>query len=121
MNKARAVVPSEKAPDEPKGPTQEEVLIEIRDLLKGRAEPVAPPPWHPRDLIRRALSAQRSARPFRRAQPTGSDAPLGVGDEGEVEEALDLGRVPEVGLAVDSPESSAITKRSSLRGVGGQS
>ncbi len=38
MNKARAVVDTtEKAPDTPPGPTQEEVLIEIRDLLRDRA------------------------------------------------------------------------------------
>ena len=30
---------SEKAPDAPPGPTQEEVLIEIRDLLKARPAP----------------------------------------------------------------------------------
>ena len=30
---------SEKAPDTPPGPTQEEVLIEIRDLLKARPAP----------------------------------------------------------------------------------
>ncbi|MFO1143195.1 MAG: large-conductance mechanosensitive channel protein MscL [Amaricoccus sp.] len=41
VNKARtAIDTSEKAPDEPKGPTQEEVLIEIRDLLKARNTPV---------------------------------------------------------------------------------
>ena len=40
VNKARSAVDTaEKGPDEPKGPTQEEVLIEIRDLLKSR--PVA--------------------------------------------------------------------------------
>ena len=45
VNKARAVVPTEKAAeDEPKGPTQEQVLIEIRDLLRDRTEPIAPPP-----------------------------------------------------------------------------
>ena len=43
LNRARAMVPTEKAPDETKGPTQEEVLIEIRDLLKARAEPLPPP------------------------------------------------------------------------------
>ncbi len=37
LNKARALVDtSEKEPDAPPGPTQEEVLIEIRDLLKNR-------------------------------------------------------------------------------------
>ncbi len=41
MNKARDMVDtSEKDPDAPKGPTQEEVLIEIRDLLRGRTTPV---------------------------------------------------------------------------------
>jgi large conductance mechanosensitive channel len=44
INKARSIVPTEKAPDEPKGPTQEEVLIEIRDLLKHRAVSLPPPP-----------------------------------------------------------------------------
>ncbi len=44
VNKARDMVPTEKTVDEPKGPTQEEVLIEIRDLLKGRSEPIVPPP-----------------------------------------------------------------------------
>jgi large conductance mechanosensitive channel len=40
LNKARSLVDtSEKEPDAPAGPTQEEVLIEIRDLLKNR--PVA--------------------------------------------------------------------------------
>ena len=34
---------TEKAPDAPAGPTQEEVLIEIRDLLRARAEPLPPP------------------------------------------------------------------------------
>jgi large-conductance mechanosensitive channel len=35
MNRLRAVVDTaEKAPEAPKGPTQEEVLIEIRDLIK---------------------------------------------------------------------------------------
>lgn len=47
INRARAMVPAEKAPEEPKGPTQEEVLIEIRDLLRARTEPVAPPPGAP--------------------------------------------------------------------------
>jgi large conductance mechanosensitive channel len=37
MNRARALVDtSEKTPDAPPGPTQEEVLLEIRDLLKER-------------------------------------------------------------------------------------
>jgi large conductance mechanosensitive channel len=43
LNTARNMVPIEKTPDEPKGPTQEEVLIEIRDLLKARAESLPPP------------------------------------------------------------------------------
>ena len=43
VNRARSMVPEEKAPDEPKGPTQEEVLIEIRDLLRDGAKPVSPP------------------------------------------------------------------------------
>lgn len=48
VNKVRASVDtSEKQADTPAGPTQEEVLIEIRDLLRGRAEPVAPPPGAP--------------------------------------------------------------------------
>lgn len=43
MNSLRARVDTaEKAPDAPKGPTQEEVLMEIRDLLKDR--PAALPP-----------------------------------------------------------------------------
>ena len=44
---------------------------------------------------------------------------LGVGDEGEVEALLELGGVAEVGLAVLAGRS-AMTKRSSLRGVGRQ-
>jgi large conductance mechanosensitive channel len=37
MNKMRSAIDtSEKAPDAPPGPTQEEVLLEIRDLLKAR-------------------------------------------------------------------------------------
>jgi large conductance mechanosensitive channel len=36
VNKARNMVPAEKTADEPKGPTQEEVLIEIRDILRDR-------------------------------------------------------------------------------------
>jgi large conductance mechanosensitive channel len=41
MNKARDMVDTtEKDPDAPKGPTQEEVLIEIRDLLRDRRTPV---------------------------------------------------------------------------------
>jgi large conductance mechanosensitive channel len=36
VNRARDMVPSEKTADEPKGPTQEEVLIEIRDILRDR-------------------------------------------------------------------------------------
>lgn len=47
VNRARSMVPAETAPDAPAGPTQEEVLIEIRDLLKARSEPVAPPPRAP--------------------------------------------------------------------------
>jgi len=49
VNKVRASVDtSEKKADTPAGPTQEEVLIEIRDLLRGRSEPIAPPPGAPR-------------------------------------------------------------------------
>lgn len=40
VNRARDMVPKEKAPDEPRGPTQEEVLIEIRDLLRDRTPPL---------------------------------------------------------------------------------
>jgi len=48
VNKIRdSVDTSEKAPDAPSGPTQEEVLIEIRDILKDRTEPVLPPPAAP--------------------------------------------------------------------------
>ena len=37
LNRARTLVDTtEKAPHAPQGPTQEEVLIEIRDLLKER-------------------------------------------------------------------------------------
>ena len=45
MNRLRTMVDtSEKEPDAPAGPTQEEVLIEIRDLLRGRsAESIAAP------------------------------------------------------------------------------
>jgi large conductance mechanosensitive channel len=44
MNQARALVDTpEKAPDTPAGPTQEEVLIEIRDLLRNRTTPLPPP------------------------------------------------------------------------------
>ena len=44
MNKARSLVDtSEKTPEAPSGPTQEEVLIEIRDLLRDRTEPLPPP------------------------------------------------------------------------------
>ena len=40
MNKMRSAIDtSEKAPDAPAGPTQEEVLMEIRDLLKARQLP----------------------------------------------------------------------------------
>jgi len=43
MNRMRAMVDtSEKAAETP-GPTQEEVLIEIRDLLRARTEPLPPP------------------------------------------------------------------------------
>ncbi len=43
VNRLRAAVPvAEKTPDTPKGPTQEEVLIEIRDLLRDRAEALPP-------------------------------------------------------------------------------
>jgi large conductance mechanosensitive channel len=43
MNRLRSVVDtSEEAPATP-GPTQEEVLIEIRDLLRARTEPLPPP------------------------------------------------------------------------------
>ena len=42
MNRLRTMVDTtEKAPDAP-GPTQEEVLIEIRDLLRARSEPLPP-------------------------------------------------------------------------------
>lgn len=45
MNKMRAVVnTAEKAPDAPAGPTQEEVLIEIRDLLREGRAPIDPLP-----------------------------------------------------------------------------
>ncbi len=38
VNKAKeAVITQEAAPEPPKGPTQEELLAEIRDVLKGRA------------------------------------------------------------------------------------
>ena len=41
MNKLRGMVDtSEKEPDAPSGPTQEEVLIEIRDLLRDRSPSV---------------------------------------------------------------------------------
>jgi large conductance mechanosensitive channel len=40
INRARALVDTSKEPEEaPAGPTQEEVLIEIRDILKSRADP----------------------------------------------------------------------------------
>ena len=43
VNKARTHVdPSEKTADAPAGPTQEEVLIEIRDLIRDRAAPLPP-------------------------------------------------------------------------------
>ena len=45
MNKARTLVDTtEKTAEAPPGPTQEEVLIEIRDLLRTRAEALPPPP-----------------------------------------------------------------------------
>lgn len=43
VNKARNMVPKEKTAEEAKGPTQEEVLIEIRDLLRDRTVPAIPP------------------------------------------------------------------------------
>jgi large conductance mechanosensitive channel len=44
LNQARALVDtSEKEPEAPPGPTQEEVLIEIRDLLRAQAAPDAHP------------------------------------------------------------------------------
>ena len=43
LNRARSLVDtSEKADDAPAGPTQEAVLIEIRDLLRARAETLPP-------------------------------------------------------------------------------
>jgi large conductance mechanosensitive channel len=40
INRARALVdPGEEPEEAPAGPTQEEVLIEIRDILKSRADP----------------------------------------------------------------------------------
>lgn len=46
VNKARSAIDTaEKDPDTPTGPTQEEVLIEIRDLLRGRS--TLPPPSAP--------------------------------------------------------------------------
>lgn len=46
MNRMRAMVDTSEAPEEtPRGPTQEEVLLEIRDLLKARPlERPLPPP-----------------------------------------------------------------------------
>lgn len=45
LNKARSMVETtEKAPDAPSGPTQEEVLIEIRDLLRDRPDATRLPP-----------------------------------------------------------------------------
>lgn len=45
VNKVRSAVDtSEKAPEEAPGPTQEEVLIEIRDILKDRTDALPPPP-----------------------------------------------------------------------------
>jgi large conductance mechanosensitive channel len=45
LNRARSLVDtSEKPPEAPAGSTQEEVLVEIRDLLKARAEALPPPP-----------------------------------------------------------------------------
>jgi large conductance mechanosensitive channel len=44
MNRLRTMVDTtEKEPEAPSGPTQEEVLIEIRDLLRAR-QPLPPPP-----------------------------------------------------------------------------
>ena len=43
MNRLRTVVDTTEAAPEAPGPTQEEVLIEIRDLLRGRAEPLPSP------------------------------------------------------------------------------
>jgi large conductance mechanosensitive channel len=44
MNRLRTMVDtSEKEPEAPSGPTQEAVLIEIRDLLRAR-QPLPPPP-----------------------------------------------------------------------------
>jgi large conductance mechanosensitive channel len=48
VNRIRNMVPAEKAPDEAKGPTQEEVLIEIRDLLRDGTSRALPPPPVPR-------------------------------------------------------------------------
>ncbi|MBP7241754.1 large-conductance mechanosensitive channel protein MscL [Amaricoccus sp.] len=43
VNRVRATVETaEKAPDAPTGPTQEEVLVEIRDLLRAERAPAAP-------------------------------------------------------------------------------
>jgi large conductance mechanosensitive channel len=44
LNKARSFVDTSEEPEEaPAGPTQEEVLIQIRDLLRDRAEALPPP------------------------------------------------------------------------------
>ena len=52
LNAARSLVDTtEKEPDAPPGPTQEEVLIEIRDLLKARQiEPIVEPGVQPSGL-----------------------------------------------------------------------
>ena len=63
MNKARTLVDtSEKAPDAPAGPTQEEVLIEIRDLLRDRAAPL-PAACYFLSASRAASTSIPSARP----------------------------------------------------------
>ncbi|HRO10735.1 large-conductance mechanosensitive channel protein MscL [Amaricoccus sp.] len=44
VNRVRAMVDTSEKPQEtPAGPTQEEVLIEIRDILRDRAAPLPPP------------------------------------------------------------------------------
>jgi large conductance mechanosensitive channel len=43
MNRLRSMVDTTETAPEAPGPTQEEVLIEIRDLLRARAEPLPPP------------------------------------------------------------------------------
>jgi large conductance mechanosensitive channel len=43
INRARSLVDTSEKPEEaPAGPTQEEVLIEIRDILRAGAEPLPP-------------------------------------------------------------------------------